>query len=254
MGKELHFISNVKLQPLRGTQQKTFLYTAKNPDESQVLCCLIHHRIMRPFQNKSSWRSSWCSLKRTSWLGLRWHSTLSHVFSVICWSSSAHLRNFAPEYQLIQCFSWFENYSWHILSCQKEFASWGKSNQEARYQREVPSLPLQGAKPLIPIDVQRTTTGQKEIWKARKRTVKIQTFNQAKCAASVKIRFWLSKPLLHGGEHLEQDRVCGIDKPHQLTAATGNSGFRKVQYNNKKNLKTQVFTCQQNLSHFCPVP
>lgn len=26
---------------------------------------------MRPFQNKASWKSSWCSLKRTSWLGCK---------------------------------------------------------------------------------------------------------------------------------------------------------------------------------------
>lgn len=51
------------------------------------------------------------------------------------------------------------------------------------------------------------------------------------CCTS-KIRFWLSRPLLCGEEHPEQDRVCGTDRPHQLAAATGNSGFRKPQYNN----------------------
>lgn len=62
------------------------------------------------------------------------------------------------------------------------------------------------------------------------------------CCTS-KIRFWLSRPLLCGEEHPEQDRVCGTDRPHQLAAATGNSGFRKPQYNNnnKKSLNTGVY-------------
>lgn len=167
-----------------------------------------------------------------------WWSTLSHIFSVICWSSSAHWYNFAPAYQLIWCFSWFKNYNWHILSCQRAFGSWRKSNQEARYQREVTSLPLglgdlQGEKSLIPLDIQRTTAGQKEIWKPRKMAMKMQTFNQVKCAVSVKTRLWLSRPLLCGGEQPEQDRVWATDKPHKLAATTGNTGFRKLQYNKK---------------------
>lgn len=126
---------------------------------------------MLSLQNKSSWRNSWCSLKRTSWLCSRiaraW-SASSHVFSVVYWSSSHNSCNFVPVYQLIQYFSWFKNYNWHILSCRRAFASWGKSKLEARYQREITSGPLeqgcmQGAKPLISLNILRTIAGEKDM-------------------------------------------------------------------------------------------
>lgn len=144
----------------------------KYPDGSYVL--------MESFQKKSRWRNSWWSLKKTSWLGSRiacaW-SAPSHVFSVVYWSSSDNPCNFIPIYQLIQYFSWFKNYNWHILSCQKAVASWGKSKLEARYQREIASVPLeQGvlrhAKPSVSLDILRATAREEEIGKPWKMPIK----------------------------------------------------------------------------------
>lgn len=122
------------------------------------------HSIMLSFQKKSRWRNSWWSLKKTSWLGSRiaraW-SASSHVFPIVYWIASDNSCNFVPVYQLIQYFSWFKNYSWHILSCQRALASWGKSKLEARYQREITWVPLeqgdlQGAKLLISLEILTT--------------------------------------------------------------------------------------------------
>lgn len=75
------------------------------------------HSIMSSFQNKSSWRNSWCSLWRTSWLGssiARAWSASSPVFSVVYWSSD-NLCNCVPLFQLIHYFSWFKNYNTYII-------------------------------------------------------------------------------------------------------------------------------------------
>lgn len=150
-----------------------------------------------------------------------WWSAWSPVSSVVCWSSSAHSCNFAPQYQLIRCFSWFKNYSWHILPCQKEFASWGKSKEEARCQREAPSLPLElGAKPLIALDVRRTTAGQNEMWKPRKKGNAGLQSGQVCCISKDEIwiqqttAVWRRAP--RAGESVTK---CG--RPCELAAATG---------------------------------
>lgn len=138
------------------------------------------YSIMLSIQSKSSWRNSWCGLKRTSWLGsgiAHARSASFHVFSVVYWSSSDNPCNFVPACQLIQYFSWFKNYNQRILSCQTALASWGKSKLEARYRREITSVPLeqgglQGANPLVSL-TSWGIAGEKEIWKLGKMPMKM---------------------------------------------------------------------------------
>lgn len=174
------------------------------------------YSIMLSIQSKSSWRNSWCSLERTSWLGsgiAHARSASFHVFSVVYWSSSGNPCNFAPVCQLIQYFSWFKNYNQRILSRQTALASWGKSKLEARYRREITSVPLeqgglQGANPLVSLDILRNSRRERdmEAGKNANENVDLQS-GQVCCISKEQILFWPSGPLLcSGGELSYQGR------------------------------------------------
>lgn len=217
---------------------------SKNSDESQVLCCLIHHRLMRPFQNKSGWRSSWCSSKRTSWLGCRIACDGIQHYLMFSLSSAGVLLPIRVI--LLLNTNWFDvsvdlRITADIFYLVKKHLPLVKSQTRKEDTRgRFLHCPCRVQNPWYHL----TSKGQQQDRKRYGRQGKGQWKSRPSIKPSVlyqvKIRFWLSRPLC-GGEHSQQDRVCGTDKPCQLSpleiVASGNHNTTTTT----KSLNTDIY-------------